>query len=248
MPKLLLSALATAALVAAACGGQAREPSLSIPVSPTGPDGAGAPGGEPGRVDPREGGLEVGFGEFAIAMEAEEIRPGPVTFVVRNRGELVHGFELKAEDGPARDAAGERFQIERPPLDPGETIRISTRLLPGVYELECYVADHDERGMETRLVVSEDAPLVAVTEAAPGRVGIEGFAFHPEGTEVPAGTEVTWRNEDAAEHTVTADDGTFGSDPLGRGQSFSFTFDRAGEYAYFCAIHPAMRGTIRVTG
>ena len=32
------------------------------------------------KVDPRRGGLELGFGEFAITLEAAEIRPGPVTF------------------------------------------------------------------------------------------------------------------------------------------------------------------------
>ena len=38
----------------------------------------------------------------------------------------------------------------------------------------------------------------------------------------------------------------FDSGAFGRGQSFSATFDRPGEYAYFCAKHKSMRGTVNV--
>jgi nitrite reductase (NO-forming) len=34
---------------------------------------------------------------------------------------------------------------------------------------------------------------------------------------------------------------------MGKGQSFSFTFDKAGEYPYFCEPHPNMVGTVVVT-
>jgi plastocyanin len=64
---------------------------------------------------------------------------------------------------------------------------------------------------------------------------------------VATGTEVTWQNQDPAEHTVTADGGVFGSDALPQGQKFSTRFDTPGRFAYFCAIHPAMRGTVEVT-
>jgi plastocyanin len=32
------------------------------------------------------------------------------------------------------------------------------------------------------------------------------------------------------------------------GQGFSFTFDHAGSYPYFCSIHPFMTATIAVEG
>jgi plastocyanin len=71
-------------------------------------------------------------------------------------------------------------------------------------------------------------------------------AFDPAATSVPSGTEVTWRNEDPEQHTVTADDGSFDSGAIAPGQSFSVVVDQAGAVTYFCAIHPSMKGTVRV--
>jgi plastocyanin len=90
-------------------------------------------------------------------------------------------------------------------------------------------------------------------------VTISGFAFLPRKIEIRPGTTVTWTNNDAVTHTVTSTDGlavgakttfTFGSDALGQGQTFSFTFDKAGTYFYECTIHkrlPAMHGEIVVS-
>lgn len=54
-------------------------------------------GGTVARVDPREGGLDVELGEWAVTMEAGAIRPGRVTFVVTNHGTVNHGFEIQSE-------------------------------------------------------------------------------------------------------------------------------------------------------
>jgi plastocyanin len=90
-------------------------------------------------------------------------------------------------------------------------------------------------------------------------VTISGFAFLPRTIDIRPGTTVTWTNNDAVTHTVTSTDGlavdakttfTFGSDALGQGQTFSFTFDKAGTYFYECTIHkslPAMHGEIVVS-
>ena len=78
-------------------------------------------------------------------------------------------------------------------------------------------------------------------------VKIAGFAFAPASLTVKAGTTVTWVNDDAPAHTVTADDGSFGSPNLAHGATFSQRFGTAGSYAYHCAIHPSMVGTVVVT-
>ncbi len=78
-------------------------------------------------------------------------------------------------------------------------------------------------------------------------VGIVDFAFEPAALEVAAGTTVTWTNQGAAPHTVTATDGAFDSGRLEPGASFSQSFDTPGTFSYFCAIHPSMTGTITVT-
>ena len=103
--------------------------------------------------------------------------------------------------------------------------------------------------MVTKLVVDDDAPLQTETPSSQpgGQLAISGFAFAPPVVRIPTGTELTWQNQDPTEHTVTADSGAFGSDALPQGQQFSARFDTPGTFTYFCAIHPAMRGTVEVT-
>lgn len=78
-------------------------------------------------------------------------------------------------------------------------------------------------------------------------ITISGFTFSGAG-EVAVGQTVTVTNDDTVGHTWTADDGEFDSGTLGEGESFEHTFDEAGEYDYFCSIHPQMAGTITVEG
>jgi plastocyanin len=162
----------------------------------------------------------------------------------------VHGFEIQAEDddGDHSGPGHGELKLEGPEFGPGRTVRLQADLPPGRYEIECFVAEHDDRGMRTTLIVTPDAPLVAQAPPAASRdaVTITGFAFSPEVVEVEAGTEVSWTNEDPTPHTVTAEDASFDSGTLDPGSDFSTRFDRTGTYAYLCQIHPTMRGTVRV--
>ncbi len=72
-------------------------------------------------------------------------------------------------------------------------------------------------------------------------------SFSPNPVEVKVGETVTWVNDDSGRHTVTSKDDVFDSGMMGKAQSFSFTFDKAGEYPYFCEPHPNMVGTVVVT-
>jgi plastocyanin len=90
---------------------------------------------------------------------------------------------------------------------------------------------------------TESAP----TESAGGdevRTEIARFAFETP-IEISVGTSVTWTNTEEP-HTVTARDGSFDSDRIPQGESFTHTFDEAGTFEYFCQIHPAMEGTVIV--
>src|SRR5918996_496822 len=163
MTKRSLMAIVVIGLLAGGCA----QPETEVrPVEAGGGQDAEAEGeaaaGTPTRVDPRKGGFDVGFGEYAVTLEALAIRPGPVTFVVRNGGAEVHGFEmeLEGEDSSGPGSGDEGFKIERPTFGPGETIRVRLDLAPGVYKVECFVANHDDLGMEALLEVRPDAPLV----------------------------------------------------------------------------------------
>jgi plastocyanin len=79
-------------------------------------------------------------------------------------------------------------------------------------------------------------------------VGIKDFKFGPKALRIKAGTKVTWTNNEAVPHTVTADKGEFESGAISNGQSFSHTFDKAGTYRYHCNFHgSSMSGTVKVT-
>lgn len=85
--------------------------------------------------------------------------------------------------------------------------------------------------------------------AAEATASIDNFTFSPATLTVTKGTKVTWTNHDDIPHTVTsaATPRLFHSGPLDTGDSFAFTFDAAGTYKYFCALHPHMQGTVVVT-
>ena len=88
---------------------------------------------------------------------------------------------------------------------------------------------------------------VAVTKPAPVAATIQNFSFQPPKLTVKKGTTVTWTNKDSVGHTVTGDNGGPASALISQGQSYSFTFDTVGTFAYHCQPHPMMKGTVEVT-
>ena len=77
------------------------------------------------------------------------------------------------------------------------------------------------------------------------RVTIDNFTFTPPKLTVKVGDTVTWTNRDDIPHTVVSA-GKFRSKALDTDNSFSFTFTEAGDYKYFCGLHPHMTGMIKV--
>jgi plastocyanin len=84
------------------------------------------------------------------------------------------------------------------------------------------------------------------SQAGGASINISGSKFDPATIAVKVGTTITWTNQDTTAHTVTADDGSWTSDRLNQGATYSHTFDQAGTYTYKCTIHPSMTGTIVV--
>jgi plastocyanin len=77
-------------------------------------------------------------------------------------------------------------------------------------------------------------------------VTLANFAFSPATLTVKVGTAVTWTNKDSATHTVTSDSGVFDSGNVAVNATYSYTFTKAGTYAYHCSIHTSMKGTVIV--
>ncbi len=92
-----------------------------------------------------------------------------------------------------------------------------------------------------KMMETGGAMMGAETKAA-----IKNFAFGPGELRMKAGGKAMWTNEDVAGHTVTADDGSWGSKTLSQGKSFSQEFAKKGTFAYHCELHPSMKGTVIV--
>jgi plastocyanin len=88
------------------------------------------------------------------------------------------------------------------------------------------------------------APAAALP-AAPA-VHMDNDAFTPKTLTIDAGQTVTFVNSDDDAHTVTAVDGSFDSKGLDSGAVWRHSFTKPGLYAYFCELHPFMKGTIVV--
>ena len=78
-------------------------------------------------------------------------------------------------------------------------------------------------------------------------VSIRDFAFDPAAVETTVGTTVTWTNNDSVPHTATDNTGGFQSGKISAGESFSYTFEEAGTFDYFCEYHTGMKATIVVS-
>lgn len=79
-------------------------------------------------------------------------------------------------------------------------------------------------------------------------VTISSFTFSPATLTVKVGTTVTWTNNDDVPHSIVADPSgaDFKSGNFGKGESFSFTFNKVGEFAYHCGVHPSMKAKVVV--
>ena len=101
------------------------------------------------------------------------------------------------------------------------------------------------------------ADHAAASVSAPQGTSVPGCevtneCFVPYEVTIDVGGEVTWSNDDTAAHTVTA--GSAGQGPSGvfdsslfmAGTTFSHKFEAAGEFTYFCMVHPWMEGVVTV--
>jgi plastocyanin len=93
--------------------------------------------------------------------------------------------------------------------------------------------------------------------AATKGVEIRDIAYNPKTITVKEGDTVTWTQKDQIGHSVTSTDDLFDSSPgcdatpendncLKPNDTFSFTFETAGEFSYHCRVHSSMVGNVVV--
>ena len=105
-------------------------------------------------------------------------------------------------------------------------------------------AEHGEGGMSATVTNAPGSATPGCEET--------NTCFIPSTVVITAGGTITWENTDNAAHTASSGtpeggpDGVFDSSLMMVNGSFSFTFDSAGTYPYFCMVHPWMQGTVIV--
>lgn len=98
--------------------------------------------------------------------------------------------------------------------------------------------------------MTDKAASSDTTMASADKISIKNYMYGPMNTTVKVGTTVTWTNEDAVAHTVTAEtkmEGAPDSMDIPQNGTYSFTFTKAGTYNYYCVPHPYMKATVTVT-
>jgi glucose/arabinose dehydrogenase/plastocyanin len=99
---------------------------------------------------------------------------------------------------------------------------------------------------------TETTDTTTPVSIVPDSSTLTDIAYQPNPIQVQVGDIVTWTNDDSQPHTVTSGenaqaDGRFDSSIMAQGATFSHTFTEAGEYPYFCTLHPNMVGTVNVS-
>ena len=95
---------------------------------------------------------------------------------------------------------------------------------------------------------AQDAGVELVPIQNVWSVNIGDNFFDPPDVAVEPGSTITWTNKGDEPHTVTADDGSFDSERLNPGDSYTVAFGGQGTVRYHCEIHPEMRGSVTVGG
>jgi nitrite reductase (NO-forming) len=119
-----------------------------------------------------------------------------------------------------------------------------------------YAQDDGMMGNDTGMMNATLAFAQEAVSIAPGSSNPSATEFYvPTEISVPAGSTVTWTNDDSTIHTVVeggpqggaAGEPAFDSSIIAPAGTWEHTFDTAGEIDYYCNLHPFMTGKVTVT-
>ncbi|HSD82737.1 MAG TPA: hypothetical protein VLG46_02705 [Anaerolineae bacterium] len=110
--------------------------------------------------------VEVGLSTFGIALSSDVIKPGKVTFVVKNNAtDQTHEFLVTQTDHPqdqipveagaaqfSEDSLNVLGEVED--IDSGAIKRLTLELTPGRYVLVCNLPGHYQGGMHAEFTVT----------------------------------------------------------------------------------------------
>lgn len=141
-------------------------------------------------------------------------------------------------------------------------IRLRTRLAPQA-ALVLSLTALTLTGCAMGPASTESSSSTHTEKAVEGDVTLVSLNFMPETLTVSVGDTVIWVNGEPITHTITsgtfsgvdettglraseAADGMFDEKLSEKGGTFSYTFETAGTFQYFCDIHDGMNATVVV--
>ncbi len=104
----------------------------------------------------------------------------------------------------------------------------------------------------TGKAMASDNVTVEMAKGAGSNTSCADKCYVQSDVQIKVGTTITWKNVDTAAHYATSgkdatSDGIFDSGMVNAGKTFSYKFDKAGTYDYFCMVHPWMTGKVTVS-
>lgn len=146
-------------------------------------------------------------------------------------------------------AIGVIYVLTEPQLVASTTVNQVRQAAPEAKPSVAQAAKEPTKPAEPPKTVQVDIPIDAYI-APQGWKGEKVFTdnyYVPNKVEVRVGDTVVWTNKDLITHTVTFYKGiTVDSGPFEQGKTWKYTFTKAGEFEYFCTLHPYMAGKVEV--
>jgi plastocyanin len=93
---------------------------------------------------------------------------------------------------------------------------------------------------------AEDTGSGGATAQGTVEIVMKDFKFEPSTAKVKVGQEISWRNEDDAQHDAFSEESGLDTNEIGQGQTVEYTPEKAGTINYICSIHPRMKGTLEI--
>jgi len=156
-----------------------------------------------------------------------------VAYLVARNPAWLGGFSGGGSTGPKRETLIDRLRVPRW-LAPALTCTLI--LVATAYFGFIGVALAAARGPATAVSTVQITETPVSWQYAPQRISVV----------LGVNNTVTWVSHSISYDSVTSRNGTFDSGPIPPGGDFTFSFDRAGTYEYYCVYHPWMTGEVVV--
>jgi len=111
-------------------------------------------------------------------------------------------------------------------------------------------------GSSVLATTSPQITQISIVNGAGTTTSSKGFSPNSVTVVIGVNNTVTWTDNDNTmdangylpDHTVTANDNSFTSQPLNPGDTYTYTFTTPGTFPYHCNVHSWMSGTVIVKG